>query len=325
MQIQTKNLEESPVIHALKSSRNANEAITVLNRVNTNMGALKKKFSNIDNLHVSDALQALTFCLDSLVALHCARSVIQLFSDKKRDRCIELVDVMSASIKDFKDYLINTLDKVCSPRMDKHLNYLADTAFKLLSRYGSTTQLHIRLNDYQMICFYTEGGATDKQGYTSGPICVKLVYDGSYRISFPDNPFVDGEMFLVDGAEDVKNFITSNISDFVYKGPCPETDSVMAQDIVKETLLHKDCLEVVLKPSATPSDITLFLRKVVPYFKELVGTNQEILHRVSQYGQSRSISFMVGKRKIASPMALRKVSRLVGLSASKISSIMVKK
>lgn len=330
MQIQSKYIDDNPNIVDLKNARNANEVVTVLTRINTATGVLVSKFNQkkLPYLKVSDGVQAMTFCVDSLVELRCARSVAQEFSDSKRDRCFQMIGALQSNLRTFQKTLMDLIDGVCSSRMDKHLNYLSDIVYRVLSKISHTTQLHIKLPDYQMICFRTDSGVQDKNGYVSGPITVKLtLLGGVYRISIPDSPFVLSEETVVDSAKDVQTYLTGNIADFDYVGkPEPKDDKLLASKLVQNIEVTDDRLNVVLKPFVKPEDINKFLMKVLPYLKRAVNLpNTDIIHRVSQYGNNFMISFVVGKRKIYDVQSLNKLTKLLNVGKSekdKLNTIM---
>lgn len=330
MQIQSKYIDDNQNIVDLKSARNANEVAIVLNKINTTYSVLVSKFNHkkLPYLKVSDAVEALQFCVDSLVELRCARSVAQEFSDSKRDRCFSMVTAQQSNIRAFQKVLMDIIDDVCASRMDKHLSYLSETLYRLLSRISTTTQLHVRLPNYQMICFRTDGGVQDKNGYVSGPITVKLtLLAGQYRISIPDSPFVMSEESDVSTAKDVQLYVTNNLSDFEYLGkPVPKDDSLLASTLVQNVQVTDDRLNVVMKPSVRPDDIVKFLAQVLPYLKRAVDLpNTDIIHRVSQYGENRMVSFIVGKRKIYDARSLAKLTKILNVSKSekeKLNTIM---
>lgn len=330
MQIQSKYIDDNPNIIDLKNARNANEVVTVLTRINTATSVLVSKFNQkkLSFLKVSDGVEALTFCVDSLVELRCARSVAQEFSDSKRDRCFHMIAVQQQTIRAFQKTLMDLIDSVCSPRMDKHLNYLSEIVYSFLSKISHTTQLHIRLPGYQMICFRTDNGVQDKNGFVSGPITVKLtMYGGLYRIAIPDTPFVLSEETSVDTAKDVQTYIKGNLSDFEYiDKPVPKDDKLLASKLVKSVDVTDDRLNVVLKPFVKPEDINKFLSQVLPYLKRAVDLpNTDIIHRVSQYGNNFMISFIVGKRKIYDVRSLNKLTKLLNVGKTekdKLNTIM---
>jgi len=318
LQIQSKYIDDNPNIIDLKNARNANEVVTVLTRINTATSVLVSKFNQkkLPFLKVSDGVEALTFCVDSLVELRCARSVAQEFSDSKRDRCFQMISALQSNIRAFQKTLMDLIDGVCSSRMDKHLNYLSEGVYKILSRISHTTQLHIRLPEYQMICFRTDSGVQDKNGFVSGPITVKLaLLGGNYYISIPDSPFVSSEETAVDTAKDVQTYIMGNLSDFEYvAGPVPNDDKLLASKLVKNVEVTDDRLNVILKPFVKPEDINKFLMRVLPYLKRAVNLpNTDIIHRVSQYGNNFMISFVVGKRKIYDVRSLNKLTKLLNV------------
>uniref|UniRef100_A0AB39CDW1 Virion structural protein n=1 Tax=Pseudomonas phage HRDY3 TaxID=3236930 RepID=A0AB39CDW1_9VIRU len=330
MQIQSKYIDDNPNIIDLKNARNANEVVTVLTRINTATGVLVSKFNQkkLPFLKVSDGVEALTFCVDSLVELRCARSVAQEFSDSKRDRCFQMISALQSNIRSFQKTLLDLIDGVCSSRMDKHLDYLSDIVYKILSRISHTTQLHLRLPEYQMICFRTDSGIQDKNGYVSGPITVKLtLLGGVYRISIPDSPYVLSGETIVESAKDVQTYITGNLSDFEYVGkPVPKDDKLLASKLVKNIEVTDDTLNVVLKPFVKPEDINKFLMRVLPYLKRAVSLpDTDVIHRVSQYGNNFMISFIVGKRKIYDVQSLNKLTKLLNVGKSekdKLNTIM---
>ena len=319
LQIQSKYIDDNPNVIDLKNARNANEVITVLSKVNTTFSVLVSKFNQkkLPYLKVSDGVEALQFCVDSLVELRCARSVAQDFSDSKRDRCFNMIAAQQSNIRNFQKTLMDLIDGVCASRMDKHLSYLSETVYRILSRISATTQLHIRLPEYQMICFRTDGGITDANGFVSGPVTVKLtLVSGQYKISIPDSPFVASEESQVDSAKDVQTYIVGNLSDFDYVGkPVPKDDALLASKMVQNVEITEDKLNVILKPSVRPDDINRFLAQVLPYLKRAVNLpNTDIIHRVSQYGSNRMISFIVGKRKIYDARSLSKLTKLLNVS-----------
>lgn len=330
LQIQSKYIDDDPHVIDLKNARNANEVITVLSRCNTTFSVLVSKFNQkkLSYLKVSDGVEALTFCLDSLILLRCARSVSGDFNDTKRDRCFSMIENMQANIRDFQKTLLDIIDSVCESRMDKHLSYLSEGVYRILSKLGDTTQLHVRLPGSQMICFRTRQGVTDKNGFISGPICVKLTYvGGKYAISIPDSPFVASEESTVDTAKDVQLYINGNLSDFKYIGkPEPKDDKLLASKLVQDVEVTDDALVVTLKPSARPDDINSFLAQVLPYLKRAVNLpNTDIIHRVSQFGSNRSISFILAERKIYDARSLDRVTKLLNVgkvARAKINSIM---
>jgi len=319
LQIQSKYIDDNPNVIDLKNARNANEVITVLSKINTTFSVLVTKFNQkkLPYLKVSDAVEALQFCVDSLVELRCARSVAQEFSDSKRDRCFNMINAQQTNIRAFQKTILDLIDDVCSSRMDKHLAYLSETVYRILSRISPTTQLHVRLPEYQMICFRTDHGVTDKNGFVSGPITVKLsLLGGQYSISIPDSPFVSSEESNIDTAKDVQTYIMGNLSDFEYVGkPVPKDDSLLASKLVQNVEVTDDKLNVILKPSVRPDDINKFLAQVLPYLKRAVNLpNTDIIHRVSQFGENRMISFIVGKRKIYDARSLSKLTKILNVS-----------
>lgn len=330
LQIQSKYIDDDPHVIDLKNARNANEVITVLSRCNTTFSVLVSKFNQkkLSYLKVSDAVEALTFCLDSLILLRCARSVSGDFNDTKRERCFSMIESMQANIRDFQKTLLDIIDSVCESRMDKHLSYLSEGVYRILSKIGDTTQLHIRLPGSQMICFRTRQGITDKNGFVSGPICVKLTYvSGKYAISIPDSPYVASEESTVDTAKDVQLYINGNLSDFKYIGkPEPKDDRLLASKMVQDVEVTDEALVVTLKPSVRPDDINSFLSQVLPYLKRAVNLpNTDIIHRVSQFGNSRNISFILAERKIYDARSLDRVTKLLNVGKAeraKINSIM---
>ncbi len=143
LQIQSKYIDDNPNVIDLKNARNANEVITVLSKINTTFSVLVSKFNQkkLPYLKVSDAVAALQFCVDSMLEIRCARSVAQGFSDSKRDRCFIMIQAQLTNIRDFQKTLLDLIDSVCATRMDKHLTYLSETVFRILSKISSTTQL----------------------------------------------------------------------------------------------------------------------------------------------------------------------------------------
>lgn len=322
LQIQSKYIDDNPNIIDLKNARNANEVTTILNRINTTFGVLVSKFNQkkIPYLRVSDALEALTFCVDSQVALRCARSVSVDFNDTKRDRCFNMIGVMQQNIRDFQTTLIDLIDRACSGKMDKHLSYLATTVYRILSKIGDVTELNIRQHDEQMICIRSATGVADKNGYVSGPITVKLTLSGGqYRISVPDSPFVASEESSVDTAKDVQEYLVGNLSDFEYMGaPQIPSDAVLATRIVQELDVTDDSLDITLKPSAKPDEIVIFLQQILPFIKRAVNLpNTDVIHRVTQYGPNRVISFVLAKRKLYDARSLARVAKLLNVSKQK--------
>ena len=316
MQIQSKYIDDNPNIIDLKNARNANEVVTVLTRINTATSVLVSKFNQkkLPFLKVSDGVQALSFCVDSLVELRCARSVAQEFSDSKRDRCFQMVSALQQNIRAFQKTLMDLLDGVCASRMDKHLNYLSEIVYRFLSKISHTTQLHIRLPEQQMICFRTDSGVQDKNGFVSGPITVKLMLvGGHYTISIPDSPFVSSEETDVSTLKDVQTYIMGNLSDFEYIGkPEPKDDKLLASKLVKNIEVTDDRLNVIMKPFVRPEDLTKFLMQALPYLKQAVNLpNTDVIHHVSQYGNNFMISFVVGKRKIYDVRSLNKLTKLL--------------
>ena len=330
LQIQSKHIDDNQNVIDLKNARNANEVVAVLTRINMTTSVLVSKFNQkkLPQLKVSDGIEALTFCVDSLLELRCARSVVQDFSDSKRERCFHMISALQKNIHDFQKTLLDLIDGVCSTRMDKHLSYLADPVYRLLSKISETTQLHVRLPDYQMICFRTSGGITDENGFVSGPITVKLsLLGGEYRISVPDSPYVASEESVVSTARDVQLYITNNLSDFEYVGrPEPKDDKLLASKLVKSVEVTDDKLNVVLKSFVQPDDLNKFLRRVLPYLRRAVNLpNTDVIHRVSQYGNNKMISFMVGKRKIYDARSLSKLTKLLNVGKTekdKLTTIM---
>ena len=331
LQIQSKYIDDNQNVIDLKNARNANEVITILSRINAIFSVLVSKFNqkNLPYLKVSAAVEALTFCVDSLVELRCARSVAQEFSDSKRDRCFNMINAQQTNIREFQKNILDLIDSVCATRMDEHLTYLSQTVYKILSKISSNvTQLHVRLPEQQMICFRSDSGITDKNGYVSGPLTIKLTYvKGNYRISLPDSPFVSSAETNVETAKDIQAYIVGNLSDFEYIGkPVPKDDKLLASKMVQDVEVTEDKLNVILKPSVRPDDINRFLAQVLPYLKRAVNLpNTDIIHRVSQYGSNRMISFILAKRKIYDARSLDRVTKLLNVSRTeraKLNSIM---
>lgn len=330
LQIQSKFIDDTPNVIDLKNARNANEVITVLSKINTTFSVLVAKFNKkkLNYLKISDAVEALTFCVDSMIEIRCARSVAQEFSDSKRDRCFSMISAQLTNIRDFQNVLLDLIDSVCATRMDKHLTFLSETVFKILSKISGTTQLHVRLPEQQMICIRTQQGITDDKGYVSGPITVKLtLVGGQYRISIPDSPFVASEESVVNTSKDVQSYLMGNLSDFEHIGkPVPKDDSLLASEMVQDVEVTDDALVVTLKPSVLPNEINKLLTKVLPYLKRAVNLpNTDIIHRVSQYGANRTISFVLARRKIYDAKSLTKLTKLLGASKAeldKLNSIM---
>ena len=330
MQIQSKYIDDDPNVIDLKNARNANEVITVLSRRNTTFSVLVSKFNRkkLSLLKVTDGVEALQFCLDSLILLRCARAVSGDFNDTKRERCFSMIDSMQTNIRDFQTSLMDIINSVCASRMDEHLTYLSTGVYRVLSKIGETTQLCVRVPGQQMICFRTASGIVDKNGLVSGPICVKLTYtNGKYAISIPDSPWVASEESTVETAKDVQLYINGNLSDFEYVGkPVPKDDKLLASKLVQDVDVTDDALVVTLKPSVRPDDINKFLAQVLPYLKRAVNLpNTDILHSVSQFGNNRSISFILGKRKIYDARSLDRVTKLLNVSKAertKLTSIM---
>jgi hypothetical protein len=326
LQIQSKYIDDNPNVIDLKNARNANEVITVLSKINTTFSVLVAKFNQkkLPYLKVSDAVEALKFCVDSMVEIRCARSVAQEFSDSKRDRCFNMIAAQLTNIRDFQKTLLDLIDSVCATRMDKHLSFLSETVFKILSKISNTTQLHVRLPDQQMICIRTDSGVTDKDGYVSGPITIKLMLvGGNYRISIPDSPFVASEESNVFNSKDVQSYIMGNLSDFAHVGkPVPKDDQLLASNMVQSVDVTEEALVVTLKPSVRPDDIQRLLTQVLPYLKRAVNlSGTDIIHRVSQYGPNRTISFIVAKRKVYDARSLTKLTKLLGASKTEVEKL----
>lgn len=259
-----------------------------------------------------------------MVEIRCARSVAQEFSDSKRDRCFNMISAQLTNIRDFQKTLLDLIDSVCASRMDGHLAYLSETVFKILSKISNVTQLHVRLPDQQMICIRTDSGVADKSGYISGPITVKLtLVGGNYRISIPDSPFVSSEESNVSTAKDVQSYVMGNLSDFAYVGkPVPKDDALLASSMVQSVDVTDEALVVTLKPSVRPDDIQRLLTQVLPYLKRAVNlTGTDIIHRVSQYGPNRTISFIVAKRKLYDARSLSKLTKLLGASKTEVEKL----
>lgn len=326
MQIQSKTIEDSQNIQDLKRARNANECVIVLSRINTAFSLIQTRFTKqkLNTATVKEGVRALGFCADSLIELRCARAVAQEFNDKKRERCFQMIDAQLSNIKAFQKFMLDRIDKVCSPRIDKHLNYLTDVAYKILSKISDTTQLHVILPDEQMVCFRTADGIADDNGFVSGPITVKLTKRaGNYFISLPDTAFVASEEYPVDGQRDVQVFLKNNLADFEYVGrPEPRDDTILSWPSVKDVVLSDEKLDIVMKPSASPADINKILTYVLPYLRKAVQLgNTEIVHRVSQYGPSRTITLLLAKRHVYDMKSLNKLAKILNVNKSELNRV----
>ncbi len=326
MQIQSKNIEDRPNILDLKRARNANECVIVLSRINTAFSVIQTRFSKqkLNNATVKDGIGALGFCAEALIELRCARAVAQEFNDKKRERCFHMIDALHTNIRDFQKFMIDRIDKVCSPKLDKHLDYLSSLTYKILAKISDTTQLHVVLPDEQMVCFRTSQGIADKNGYVSGPITVKLTRrNGNYFISLPDSPFVTSEETPLTGNGDVAVFLRNNIADFEYVGrPEPRDDTILSWPSVQDVVLHDDKLEIILKPSASPADINKILTYVLPYLRKAVTLdNTEVIHRVTQFGPNRTITLLLAKRKLADLKSLNRLAKILNVNKTNLNRV----
>lgn len=321
MQIQTKAIDNNPNVIDLKKARNANEVIIVLSRINTTCNLLTNKFgtTKLASVTVEAGLQALTFCVDSLVELRLARSVAQEFNDLKRDRCFAMIEAGTDNIRVLQRRLLLLVDRACSIRMDKKLDDLAETVSNVLSKIGKTTQLHVKIPNFQMIVLRTSQGATDKSGYSSGPITVKLCKRGNnFTISLPDSPYVETDESVVTDAVDIQQYLLASITDFQYVGrPTVKGDALLAQRFVREVNVLDDSLEVVLDPTVKPEEINSLLVQILPHLRKAINlSGTDVIHRVSQYGENRTIQFVLAKRVLHDPRSLAKVGKLLSLSRS---------
>lgn len=321
MQIQTKAIDNNPNVIDLKKARNANEVIIVLSRINTTCNLLTNKFgkSKLATVTVEAGLQALTFCVDSLIELRLARSVAQEFNDLKRDRCFAMIEAGIDNIRVLQRRLLLLIDRACSIRMDKRLDELAETVSNVLSKIGKTTQLHVKIPGFQMIVLRTSQGAVDKSGYSSGPITVKLCKRGNaYTISLPDSPFVETDESPVTDSVDIQEYLLASITDFQYVGrPTVKGDTLLAQKFIREVNVLDDSLEVVLDTTVKPEEIQSMLLQILPLLRKAVNlSGTDVLHRVSQDGPNRTIQFALAKRKLHDPRAMAKVGKLLSLSRS---------
>jgi len=328
LQIQSRYPEDNKNIIDLKKARNANEVIVVLSRINTTFSLLNSKFreQKLSKLTVTEGVDALRFCVDSLIDLRCAHSIAQEFNDIKRDRCFSMIEVQRHNIRQFQQFLIATIDKVCAPKADKHLLYLAEAAKKVLNKIGKTTQLHVKVPDQEMVCFRTKQGVVDANGYESGPITVKLRKKaGTYFISLPDSPFVMSEESPVDGAKAIVDYLKHNLTDFEYIGSpkVKESDDILALKPVQEVHVLDDRLEVVLKHSAQPADIKQVIQHLLLYIRRAISVaNTDVIHRVNQYGDNKTVSFILAKRKVTDPKTLAKLAKLLNINKQDLDRMM---
>lgn len=330
LQIQTKAIDNNPNIIDLKKARNANEVIVVLSRINTACNVLTGKFNTekLSKVTVEEGLEALTFCVDSLIELRCARSVAQEFNDTKRERCFAMIEAGTENVRKLQRRVLMLVDRACSIRMDENLKRLADTVSNVLVKIGKTTQLHVKTPGFEMIVLRTSQGATDATGYSSGPITVKLCKRGpKFTISLPDSPYVETDETPIEDPVDIQRFLTASISDFQRIGrPTVKDDKLLAQPYVREVNVLDDSLEVVLDHTVQPSEINSLLSQILPYFRKAVNlSGTDVIHRVSQQGANRTIQFALAKRNLHDPRALAKVGKLLSISRSnqrKLTSIL---
>lgn len=330
MQIQTKNIDNNPNIVDLKKARNANEVITVLSRINTTYNILESKFASnkLDKITVQTGLEALTFCVDSLIELRCARAVAQEFNDLKRDRCFALIEAATTNIRGLQKKLLFLIDRACSIHMDENLVRLADEVNTVLSKIGKSTQLHVKIPGFEMIVLRTNSGVVDKNGYSSGPVTVKLCKLGnSYTISLPDSPFVTSEETSISDAVDVQRYLLASIADFQYVGkPTVKDDLLLAKPYIREVNVLDGSLEVVLDHTAQPSEINSLLIQILPLLRkamDLKGT--DVIHRLGQSGKNKTIQFVLAKRVLHDPRSLARVGKILSISRSeqrKLTNIM---
>lgn len=323
LQIQTKAIDNSKNILALKSARNANEVISVLSRINTSFNVLASKYNNeksIARTTIERALEAIAFCVDSLIELRCARSVAQEFNDAKRDRCFAMIEAATTNVRALQKRVLSLVDKTCLPHMDGHLTYLGEAVMEVLSKIGKVSQLHVKLPERQMVVFRTSHGAADKNGYASGPITVKVQKIGaSYAISLPDSPYVETENTSVADALDVKRFLVASISDFEYLGrpTPPANDILLEQPNIKSVDVHDDRLDINLYKNVKPTDINAILISVLPLLRRALNTGTDVIHKVTESESGdKTISFVVAKRVLHDPRSLSRVTKLLNLTRS---------
>lgn len=330
LQIQTKAIDNNPNIVDLKKARNANEVVVVLSRINTACNILASKFNKNTTATVESGLEALRFCVDSLIELRCARSVAQEFNDVKRDRCFSMIEVGVENVRQLQRRLLYLIDRACSIRMDKRLDELANTVLSVLEKIGKITQLHVKIPGFQMIVLRTSSGAVDNNGYSSGPITVKLCKRGpNYTISIPDSPYVETDETPIADAVDIQRYLLSSISDFEYIGkPTVKDDKLLAQPFVREVNVLDDSLEVVLDQTVQPAEINSILSQILPYLRKAVNlSGTDVIHRVNLSGDRKTIQFALAKRILHDPRSLAKVSRLLSISRAnqrKLTSILEK-
>lgn len=320
MQLYPKTVDDSKNVIDLKKSRNANELIVVLGRINNALRLNQKTFSKRQEL--SKQYSILSWALLAQEELSVALQTAQTLSDAKRDKCVKAIKTLHIDIVALKKKCMESIHSKCSPMVDAELDSSVTYVLDLLRSRSSDVGLWNCFINNTVYSLLTFKSFENSNGFISPKLYVLLEKgeNGILYISIPTNPFILSERFSFTGRTDLLDKLKSLLDFETFKSPNITPSRILKLDGVKGVRLDGQSLVIDLESNVLPNELNNILRISVPMIRKAIKVEEfEVLHRLNP--EKTQIEFTLGSRRIADAVALRKMIRAFGLNKNQVAAL----
>lgn len=323
MHLYPKSIDSAQNVLDIHKSRNANELITVVGRINSGIRLTDNRFRQLEQSSKSslvDIYATLSSVLQAQAELQAAFTVATTLQDTKRERCINAISQLNASCLELKRTIMRRIDaqaqRNVSQELDAFVNFVHDHMRKMCDKIYT---MHLYGNNTSYVVLICRNVALPS-GFTSPEVSIKLAQDVTgFKVCFPDGAFLDSEYSRFSNQRDLKVLLASALS-YSISAVKVKLDAPMKFDCVRSVDVDES-LNVNLDTATQPSEINALLKVVVPLVRKAVGADSyDVLHRLVNSEDGRKIQFYLGQRTVVDTQALNRLYKALKMKRAAIAT-----
>lgn len=323
MHLYPKSIDSAPNVLDIHKSRNANELITVVGRINSELRMTDVRFRQLEKSSKSsleDLYSTLKGVLQTQAELQAAFTVASTLSDSKRERCINAISQLNSTCLELKRTIMRRIDtqaqRNVSPELESYVNFVHDHMRKMCDKLYT---MHLYGNNTTYVVLICRNVALPS-GFTSPEVSIKLAEgEAGFKACFPDGAFQESEYSPFSSQRELKELLAGALS-YSVSAAKVQTDTPLRFDCVRSVDVD-ETLNVNLDSAAQPSEINALLKVVVPLVRKAVGADSyDVLHRLVSTDSGRKIQFYLGKRKAVDTQAVNRLYKTLKMKRAAIAN-----
>jgi hypothetical protein len=320
MQLKPKSVDSSKNMLDIKKSRNANELVVILGRINTALRLRQQQFRSRQEL--SKQYDVLRWTIQSTEELDCARQTASSFSDGKRERVMKAIKTLQVDVLALRKRALASVDKKCKPMVSEKMNTFVDHVHDLLSPVSNRImEWHCYDNDTVTVVLSVLDLESNND-FVLPRVFIKLdevANSDAIRISSPSEAYVTSATTYVANKAELKDYLEN---EFNYT-------SKKLEKVKAYSILHmpgvtgvdvKDSLIVHLTPNVSVAEVHSIVGAVLPIIRRAYVTGEfEILYRT--IGEREGLEFLIAKREVRDKKYVSRLSSTLGLSRAQAKTL----